>query len=202
MSLPVSKLKAGIFVHGVPLAWPHERAWRDALEGFAEPARFTTAVYQAEVAGRARLDGAVSADPDAPRLVQALVGRGLPMAVASSSKNADQMMAPICLASGERLLGAFSAHIRGRDLAAGEPAPDIFLFAARALGVAPHACFVAEDATAGIEAAGVADMTALGVARRGDADPLHRADANLVVATLDDIDINALTEGRLCRSVT
>ncbi len=55
-------LTAGIFdVDGVLLASPHERAWREALAGFATPARFTTAIYQACVAGRPRLDGARAA---------------------------------------------------------------------------------------------------------------------------------------------
>lgn len=55
-------LTAGIFdVDGVLLASPHERAWREALVGFAAPERFTTALYQAHVAGRPRLDGARAA---------------------------------------------------------------------------------------------------------------------------------------------
>jgi len=230
-----AKLEAGIFdVDGVLLASPHERAWREALKAFGDPDRFTTAVYQAEVAGKPRLDGAraalhavgaadadrrapayaeakqarleelihagaVTAFPDALRLVEALADLRLPMAVASSSKNANQMMRSICLAPGKSLVDAFSANVCGRDLAHGKPAPEIFLLAARALGVAPQTCFVTEDATAGIEAARAGDMTALGVARLGDADPLHRAGADLVVTTLDEIDVDALTEGRLCR---
>ena len=52
-------LRAAIFdVDGVLLASPHERAWREALAGYADPARFTTAFYQANVAGKPRLDGA------------------------------------------------------------------------------------------------------------------------------------------------
>jgi HAD superfamily hydrolase (TIGR01509 family) len=59
---PPRMLTAGIFdVDGVLLASPHERAWRDALAGFAEPARFTTAMYQSRGAGKPRLDGARSA---------------------------------------------------------------------------------------------------------------------------------------------
>ncbi len=55
-------LTAGIFdVDGVLLASPHERAWREALTGIAEPAGFTTALYQACVAGRPRLAGARAA---------------------------------------------------------------------------------------------------------------------------------------------
>ena len=56
------KLTAGIFdVDGVLLASPHERAWREALEGFADPKRFTTAMYQSQVAGKPRLSGALAA---------------------------------------------------------------------------------------------------------------------------------------------
>ena len=55
-------MRAAIFdVDGVLLASPHERAWRDALVGLADPARFTTAVYQAAVAGKPRMDGAIAA---------------------------------------------------------------------------------------------------------------------------------------------
>ena len=51
--------RAAIFdVDGVLVASPHERAWREALAGFADPARFTTEFYQARVAGKPRLDGA------------------------------------------------------------------------------------------------------------------------------------------------
>src|SRR5580698_10735959 len=124
-------LAAAIFdVDGVLLASPHERAWREALRGFAEPDRFTTAIYQADVAGKPRLSGAraalealgvpdaerqavsyaerkqkrlmelihagnVAAFPDALRFVQAVGALGWPMAVASSSKNANQMMRQI-----------------------------------------------------------------------------------------------------------
>ena len=56
------KLRAAIFdVDGVLLASPHERAWREALEGFADPARFTSDMYEEEVAGKPRLAGAVAA---------------------------------------------------------------------------------------------------------------------------------------------
>ena len=66
-------LTAAIFdVDGVLLASPHEQAWREALTGLAEPARFTTAMYQAHVAGKPRLSGARAAlealgVPDAAR---------------------------------------------------------------------------------------------------------------------------------------
>jgi beta-phosphoglucomutase len=53
------RLVGAIFdVDGVLVASPHERAWREALDGYADPARFTTDFYQAHVAGKPRLDGA------------------------------------------------------------------------------------------------------------------------------------------------
>jgi len=56
------RLTAAIFdVDGVLLASPHEQAWRDALIGLADPARFTTAMYQATVAGKPRMAGALAA---------------------------------------------------------------------------------------------------------------------------------------------
>ncbi len=231
-------LVAGVFdVDGVLLASPHERAWREALHGFAEPARFTTAMYQAHVAGKPRLSGAraalealgvpdaerqavayaerkqerlealiqagsVAAFADALRFVRAVGALGWRMAVASSSKNANRMMQPIRLASGQSLLDARSANVCGRDLRHGKPDPEIFLLAAAELRVAPERCFVVEDAPAGIKAVRAASMTALGVARLGDAAPLQAAEADLVVTSLDEVAIGELADGRLCRQPT
>ena len=73
-SLELGTLKAAILdVDGVPLARPHEDAWREALSGFTDPNLLTTAVYLAHVAGKTPLSGARSAlealgVPDAGRL--------------------------------------------------------------------------------------------------------------------------------------
>src|SRR5277367_171262 len=182
-------LTAAIFdVDGVLLASPHERAWREALNGFADPGRFTTAMYEAQVAGKPRLSGAraalealgvsdaerqaviyaehkqkrlmelihagsVSAFPDALRFVQAVGALNWPMAVASSSKNANEMMKSIRLDSGQSLLDVFSANVCGRDLRQGKPNPEIFTLAAAELRIDAGHCLVVEDAPAGIKAA-------------------------------------------------
>ena len=58
----ISQSTAIIFdVDGVILDSPHEQAWRAALVGFADPARFTSAFYQRVVAGKPRHDGAIAA---------------------------------------------------------------------------------------------------------------------------------------------
>jgi len=48
-------------IDGVVLDSPHEVAWRAALDGFADPGRFTPAMYQAHVAGKPRMAGARAA---------------------------------------------------------------------------------------------------------------------------------------------
>jgi HAD superfamily hydrolase (TIGR01509 family) len=230
-------LSAAIFdVDGVLLASPHERAWREALEGFADPALFTSEMYQAHVAGKPRMAGAraaleamgvpdaarqagvyamrkqkrleelihagsVEAFPDALRFVQAVAELGWSMAAASSSKNANSMMKTIHLVSGKSLFDMFSVNVCGRDLPEGKPNPAIFLLAAEELKVKPARCFVAEDASVGIEAAHGGGMAALGVARKGDAIPLKAAGADLVVTSLDEIAIDELAGGRLRRGL-
>jgi len=135
--------------------------------------------------------------PDALCFAQALAAKSIPLAVASSSKNADQMMRLIPLAPGRTLLDLFAANVCGRDLAHGKPHPEIFLTAAQELGAAPATCLVVEDAPAGIQAAHAGGMMALGIARQGDAALLRAADADLVVASLDDVELDALIEGQL-----
>ncbi|MFD8086617.1 HAD family hydrolase, partial [Kitasatospora sp. NPDC059722] len=46
----------------------------------------------------------------------------------------------------------------------GTPAPDLFLHAARSMGVDPAACVVVEDSLPGVQAARAAGMRALGYA--------------------------------------
>jgi beta-phosphoglucomutase len=228
-------LMAGIFdVDGVLLESPHEQAWRDALIGIADPDRLTTAIYQAHVAGKPRLSGAlaalqalevpdaerqvagyaerkqkrlealidagaVRAYPDALRFVEALKSRRWKLAVASSSKNANGMMQSTRLASGERLLDVFDVNVCGQDVGRGKPSPEIFLLAAAELHVAPTHCFVVEDAPAGVEAARAGNMAALGVARHDDAALLSAAGADLVVVSLEEVAVDELPGGRLCR---
>jgi beta-phosphoglucomutase len=56
---PPRLLSAVIFdVDGVLVDSPHERAWREALQGITDPTRLTTEIYQAHVAGKPRLSGA------------------------------------------------------------------------------------------------------------------------------------------------
>ena len=157
--------------------------------------------------------GEFEAYPDALRFIMAVRAAGIPTAAASSSKNAGLFLRQIRLDTfaaqeglsydflrpGLSLLEFFDADISGRDFAKGKPHPEIFLTAAGELGAPPESCFVVEDAVSGIQAAKAGVMAALGIARADDVDALAAADADLVVTTLDDVDVDGLREGRLAR---
>jgi beta-phosphoglucomutase len=95
------------------------------------------------------------------------------------------------------LLEFFDVDISGRDFAQGKPNPEIFLTGASELGVDPEKCFVVEDATSGVEAAKAGNMAALGVARADDEELLADADADLVVTSLDEVDVSGLSDHEL-----
>jgi len=143
--------------------------------------------------------GEFTAFDDALRLVTALHGRGIRLAAASSSKNANAIMERIPL-DGATLLDVFTANVSGRDVPNGKPHPDLFLLAATEVGVPAASCIVVEDAPSGVQAAKAGGMTAIGVARLGDETLLEAAGADLVVTTLDEVDVDALAAGRLARA--
>jgi beta-phosphoglucomutase-like phosphatase (HAD superfamily) len=191
---------------------------RAALEYFGVPDVERRAVEYAERKQR-RIHQLIKAGefvafPDALRCALALKALGVLLAAASSSKNANRFMERIRLdlfaqqerlaephvAPGRSLLDLFDANVCGRDLPRGKPDPQIFQVAADELGVAPAGCIVVEDAPAGVQAAKAAGMGAIGVARLHDDALLVAAGADLVVATLDDVVLGALREGRLERA--
>jgi len=73
----------------------------------------------------------------------------------------------------------------------------MFLTAAQELPVDPGRAIVMEDAAAGVQAAKAGHMGAIGIARKDDAELLVAARADIVVSTLDDVDMAALAQGRL-----
>jgi beta-phosphoglucomutase len=95
--------------------------------------------------------------PGARVLLEELRAAGLKAAVGSASKNAAEVI--------ERLgiLGLFDAVADGYSVAQPKPAPDLFLFAARQLGLTPSDSVVVEDAAAGIEAARAGGFRSVGL---------------------------------------
>ena len=141
--------------------------------------------------------GEFKAFPDAARLAADLNMAGLKLALASSSKNAAAMLRQLRLADGRTLLELFDADLSGRDIPRGKPDPAIFLSAAETLKIPAAQCVVMEDAPAGVTAAKAGGMAAVGVARLGDELLLAAAKADLVVTSLDQVDVTALLRGKL-----
>lgn len=93
------------------------------------------------------------------RMVRLLAEAGVPQAVASGSP-AD------AIATALRVVGlddVLTVQVSVEQVAAGKPAPDVFLAAADRLGATPDRCVVVEDAVPGVIAAGVAGMRCLAI---------------------------------------
>jgi HAD superfamily hydrolase (TIGR01509 family) len=83
----------------------------------------------------------------------------VPMAVASGG---DRSIVEATL-DAIGLHSLFDAVVTVNDVNQGKPAPDIFLLAAKRLGVAPQDCIVYEDSDAGLDASHYAGMRAIDV---------------------------------------
>ncbi len=124
--------------------------------------------------------------PGTVRWIQYLRDEGLRIAIVSSSHHCLEVLR----AAG--LEDLFDARVDGQTAdrlgLAGKPAPDVFLEAARLLGVKPARAVVVEDALSGV-AAGRAGRFGLvvGVARHGNAGELAGAGADVAVADLAEL---------------
>ena len=104
--------------------------------------------------------------PGAMRLTTHLARHGIPQAVASSSRRRDFELK---VSRHGEWFACFQSVVLGDDpeVIHGKPAPDIFLVAAKRLGVRPDQCLVLEDAPSGVEAARAAGMPVVAVPNPG-----------------------------------
>ncbi|WP_225000180.1 trehalose-phosphatase [Cesiribacter sp. SM1] len=112
---------------------------------------------------------------------------GVPMALVSSSRNAEEVLH----AGG--VLDFFDIRIDGQTTEErglnGKPDPDTFLAASRELGVAPEKAIVFEDARAGVAAGKKGGFGwVVGVARNGEDRELEEAGADIIVHKLTELD--------------
>lgn len=119
--------------------------------------------------------------PGAVDALDAVRAAGLRIGLASVSKNAFTVL--------ERLgiTGKFDYVVDAATIARGKPDPEIFLKAARELGVAPGDCLGVEDAVAGVASIKSAGMYALGIG-----DPAVLTQADVVIPSLSQFTLATL----------
>jgi len=121
-----------------------------------------------------------------PELLDSLAAAGFKMAVGSSGPRPNVEMVLEILGARER----FAAMATLEEVKHGKPDPEVFLVAARKLGIAPSRCVVIEDAPQGVEAGLAAGAKVVAVTSTRKADALRGA--HLIVHSLRDVDAQKL----------
>ncbi len=101
----------------------------------------------------------VKPQPGAQSVVDYVQARGWPIAIASSSPSSIIDATVAAQGWGD----IFTVRCSADDEASGKPAPDVYLTAAKTLGVNPAACLALEDSPNGSRAAIAAGMTCYAV---------------------------------------
>lgn len=138
-----------------------------------------------------RILGVMSKASQANDGVHALIAeakrRGLKLGVASNSSGA-LVRATL---TGLELIGDFGALVGGDMVQNGKPAPDVYLEAARRLGVAPRECVAIEDSPTGVAAVLAAGMTAVAL-RTEHVDPARFDGLRHVLGSLTEFPLSLL----------
>jgi beta-phosphoglucomutase family hydrolase len=120
--------------------------------------------------------------PGVEKLILNLKGKGIPLALASSSYV--DVIEIILQKTG--LKKYFDVVVSSQMAGASKPEPDIFLLAAQKLGAQPEKCVVIEDSTNGIEAAKRAGMFCIAFAGPGS-ELQDQTQADLIVKDFGEL---------------
>ncbi|MGW5663087.1 HAD family hydrolase [Streptomyces sp. NPDC003758] len=116
-------------------------------------------------------------------VLEKLTADGVPFCVASSGSH-DRIRVGHRTTGLDRWFGA-GRVFSSQDVGRGKPAPDLFLYAAERMGVAPQRCVVVEDSPLGVQAAVAAGMDVYGFTAMTPADRL--AGATQLFATMGEL---------------
>ncbi len=165
-----------------------EATWSKVIERFSlPPEAFDECVRRYDQAMETLLRQPQEPLPGARPLLAELRRRGIPYALASSAW--PNWIVSLLAATG--LDGSFDVIVSRTMVEHGKPAPDIFLYTAERLGVAPEECIVLEDTPTGIAAAKAAGMYAVQMRAASTAFP-PLPEADLVLESLEDFPLSLL----------
>jgi len=183
--------------HGVPItpeaamarfvgmSLKHMKPLIEAERGAPLPADWNARMIEKIAIAMAR---DVTEIPGARAVLETLDRAGIPWRIASNS--ADAEMDAKFTKTGFLAITEGRTHSAPRLFAQGgqpKPAPDVFLDAAHAAGVAPNRCLVIEDSAPGVAGAVAAGMTCYGFAPHGDGGNLRTVGAAGIIHTLDAV---------------
>jgi len=164
----VSRMESmDIILDGKDVSDEQKKEWTDRKNEYYQ-------VYLEEISKSDILD-------DMETKLNKLKAEGYKLAVGSSSRNARKVLKNL------QIIDIFDTIADGNSVEHAKPAPDLFLHAAKNLGLEPEECVVLEDAESGVEAALAANMKAVGVGPEGRVGKAH-----LVYADVDSIDFDEI----------
>ncbi|SOZ14801.1 putative haloacid dehalogenase-like hydrolase [Cupriavidus taiwanensis] len=134
------------------------------------------------------LEEEVAAVAHVREAIRAVAATGMPVCVASG---ADRVKVKLQLTK-TGLVELFQQDQRehifsATEVARSKPAPDVYLLAARTMGVEPARCAVVEDSPTGVTAGVAAGMTVFGYAARNDAAQLREAGARTIFTDMREL---------------
>ena len=165
-----------------------EVTWGKVIERFSlPPEAYEECVRRYDHAMETLLREPQEPLPGVRPLLAELRRRGTPYALASSAW--PNWIASLLAATS--LEDSFDVIVSRTMVEHGKPAPDIFLYSAERLGVAPERCIVLEDTPTGIAAAKAAGMYAVQMRAASTAFP-PLPEADLVLESLEDFPFSLL----------
>lgn len=147
----------GVGEHIYNVCGMNETGWTSYLESHFPT--LDVQIFKRDVRAYIAENGVIRLKKGALELLDFLKCNNVKMAVASgsSTKSITHHLNEV------GVFDYFGAFAGSHDVENGKPAPDVFLLAAKRLGVAPEDCFVFEDSANGIKAGFAAGMKCIGV---------------------------------------
>ncbi len=165
----------------------HDTIIKFALGDDIPPEEFEAITERKQREYRRIVAGNIKPLPGAIELIKSLNAHHIKTAIASSAplENIEIII------RGLGIEECFQAVACGTEVSEGKPSPQIFLLAAKKLGVEPGNCVVIEDAIAGVAAAKEAGMKCIAVTNSHPISSLKKAD--LIVASLERVTVYILS---------